>query len=1207
MAQTAIYGLGYLEPYENVGDVLDMDARRFQAIESQFLNLYTVFGNGIIDNDPLNPSWLIQTVPGGINSSQILITPGHGHVAWKAAATTSSTLVNLPQAASGYPAQFWIYARQNDTTPDQRTVDFIASTVEIIQPDYYIGLGGVVLSQVPGDIYIVVTPYNDSAHGRVNISLFATLASIINKHLHIGGASNPSPIDLGLHVQGRLDGSNIINLDLGSVTKGNLDPNRLPVIDHAALSRIGTLTHAEIDSLLAGLRQPQGYRLSDLMVANMLQLALSLKLQSGLSRIDSTLINAILYVPGITPTSFEAWHATGDSGSDNTVPSTLTLANIDHVNHQIVGNVATPINTDMLVFTTLSDFTSAQAAGAARTVSNLPISMDTVVMATAQPEGGALTIAQPLNYLSVSTTDFDNYQPNSVGKWLFSYRASENAATTTITPPAPPALSAPNFKNELADKYGFARYFYVNFDNPVDWTLCQRLGIGYGLASASIPGDISVFLVMDGGTPITIVQGGQNVTISVSTPAILRSRTDTSASTRVFHINNLSEFNLTSAQQSAVLGIGFFWQTSSGWNSQEVDFYLVSPNSDEISAVTANSQVIQTRSTLPDVTSAIFVWNDNFYAPLGRLVFRFNSGNVNTKYDVVITNVDLPAQLRISTRVALDEASLGTTLAYSLSAGNVDANSRSGQWFDIIVELIASADLLTAPSLSKLSLVFESAGLPASKTWNTQALWEQGVAFTNITATTDNYLHLTDSSQVGAFRYTRDKNSYSAFYQSTASGGAQSYTETVYQDGSHLYSTPNQVWLGGGKGFSTPRDMQSLPSGHIIMADTQNDRIVELDAFGNLVRAIQGNLYLSQISRDFVALSATYNPRLRTLWVAFSQLVSISDRTMMALTSGQNAISLADPALTCVLFSPINGKSATIQVVFSAAQQAQIAGWTSPAKLVISSGAVTAQGSQVITPGGSPPAYSFSVGALTSTNALPASLQALYKDNYGADAVPAWLQGLPIPTVSTSSGGGILGDFNGDGQVNSTLQGPGGQIGSVILSILSAEVVYDNIYQPISVQVDTLGNWIVGMVGTDTAVSYNTNSLKLWAIPSSVALMQDGKGGSVYQMLSGNVLIATPAPYSDSTGTGQLFVINRKTSNVVIVHLPMAGDAVRAIPNSDETQFYVAVDDVIGGGRASRIIIVNSSGKVVWNSGYGIVSHPTGLSLLPNGQILVSE
>ena len=89
MAQTAIYGLGYLEPYENVGDVLDMDARRFQAIESQFLNLYTVFGNGIIDNDPLNPSWLIQTVPGGTNSSQILITPGHGHVAWKAAATTS--------------------------------------------------------------------------------------------------------------------------------------------------------------------------------------------------------------------------------------------------------------------------------------------------------------------------------------------------------------------------------------------------------------------------------------------------------------------------------------------------------------------------------------------------------------------------------------------------------------------------------------------------------------------------------------------------------------------------------------------------------------------------------------------------------------------------------------------------------------------------------------------------------------------------------------------------------------------------------------------------------------------------------------------------------------------------------------------------------------------------------------------------------------
>ena len=296
MGQTNVYKLGYLEAYQSVGEVIDMDERRFRTIEAQTYAIYTIFGNGVLDDDPLNPSWRIQSVPGDETGQIVQITSGQGHVAWKSARTTSTVQVKLPPptgATTGNVYTFWIYARANETTHDKRTVDFVASTVEIDDPDNYIGLGAVVVDYSVNPP--VVTCYNDADHGRVNISLFDTLADLINKHKHIGGANNPSRIDLGLHVQGKLDGSFVENLDLDTVTSGNLAPERLPTISHTILTDIGTLTHPEIDSLLESLDNPSGYRLSDLHIANLLQLVLALKKQSGLSDIDEKLINAIFF------------------------------------------------------------------------------------------------------------------------------------------------------------------------------------------------------------------------------------------------------------------------------------------------------------------------------------------------------------------------------------------------------------------------------------------------------------------------------------------------------------------------------------------------------------------------------------------------------------------------------------------------------------------------------------------------------------------------------------------------------------------------------------------------------------------------------------------------------------------------------------------------------------------------------------------------
>ncbi|MFK5088450.1 hypothetical protein ACI4A4_28390, partial [Klebsiella pneumoniae] len=68
-------------------------------------------------------------------------------------------------------------------------------------------------------------------------------------------------------------------LSLDSVTTGTLSADRLPLIDHNSLSNIGSLTHAQLESIIAGLETKSDFHFSDLNTANRLNLALALKRQ----------------------------------------------------------------------------------------------------------------------------------------------------------------------------------------------------------------------------------------------------------------------------------------------------------------------------------------------------------------------------------------------------------------------------------------------------------------------------------------------------------------------------------------------------------------------------------------------------------------------------------------------------------------------------------------------------------------------------------------------------------------------------------------------------------------------------------------------------------------------------------------------------------------------------------------------------------------
>lgn len=333
MNVTPIYQLGYFVPNLSTASNLDLDKNRFITIENQLYNVYNIFGNGIApvyDNmgAQLN-SWTISVVP---NEQAVQISSGKGHINYTYAETSNPVQINLslPLNAITGTYRFYFYAIETDTTPVDKTVNFISSLTQIVDPVNYIGLGAadLVIDTAAGTFTLTV--YNDSAHGRQVISVLASLSDLVKNHLHVGGSNEPSPIDLGAHVTGFLSSNNIDYIDANKISTGTLDPNRLPLIDHNSLLNIGTLTHQQIDSLLAALQSPDAtYQLSNYGIVNRLQLILALKKQSGFFNIDGEQWNVILYMPYTQLAGFV------DTSLINNKP--VTTATIDTTAHRVYG------------------------------------------------------------------------------------------------------------------------------------------------------------------------------------------------------------------------------------------------------------------------------------------------------------------------------------------------------------------------------------------------------------------------------------------------------------------------------------------------------------------------------------------------------------------------------------------------------------------------------------------------------------------------------------------------------------------------------------------------------------------------------------------------------------------------------------------------------------------------------------------------------
>lgn len=1209
MSTTAIYNLIGVDPYQDTSEVLDTPRKNFQAIENQLSHIYKIFFNGVIDDDSTNPSWHI--VRNGTSTTTVLITSGTGHVALKYAETTNSRIVTLtPPTANINPIRYWIYAEPTIDTAWTKDVRFFASFIELTDTDKFVCLGSVIVTTTINGTTIDCK--NEASYGRVEISLIASLGKIVNAHKHIGGAKNPSPINLGLHVSGKLSKDNIEDLDASSITSGLFDPDRLPTISHTSLIDIGNLTHAEIESELAVLQSLTDFKLSDYMIANNLQTAIGLKRLYGtlaaLYDIDKNLINAFVYFPSDNSTSLEGNGDVPVEGGDPVV----ALATIDRSAHQIIGEDAVSINTGFITWTTDTDFLDEISRGKSATLSIDPLPENIVVTGTGS--SGAITVSRPVSYQAV--------EKQSLSSWKWGTSLTDKAGLQTISPPSGVTLN--HFIENIngANEYqGLRRYFYHRFDDVRSWDNKQL--IGFSFSSTGHPGALYFYLILDkGGTSVSVQPPtGTAINLMISTPVEIKNNMEGDITGRYMEIALSSLVSDSSNLSANIRGVGFYYQTATGWDTDVVDISLNVPTPEQIDDDRVNAA--RTIGVDADLTVTMFVWNNSLYAEAGKMAFRFFANTTQARFNAVVFDCDQPSLLSIKTRAANTEAGLSANNPLPLQPGGIIAgNSSKGAWIDIIVELDSNLARIIVPTLSRLVLSYSSPSLSAYQVWDSDAKWNTGRTFNNITVNSNQLSISADTTnRVGDWTF--------------ASGNFISYAEDAnnihsYQNGSSLYKTPRQAFEPGGViGFKKPKDVINLTDGRVIVADTDNDRVVCLTKSGDFVWGIQGNIRLRRTNRDFAALTAYYNPRLGKLYICFSQNIKINKPEFITLVSGQTTIALNSPGVQAVLHSPLGGKSASIEVTFSQTVKNQIASFSGGLSVLIigpnngSAGAVERVATSTDgTPISSIPVTSGGGGGGTGTIpdylTNPVTLFTVYGVGDLASGVPGATggfvktTGIEVPTSTNTDSG----DFNGDGNiVTNTLYGPGGQVGTVTIPVFVGEILLDNLFEPISVQyqAESFGNILIGAVGSDAAVCYSATFEKLYTIGTAIAPMRETLGGSAWELQGsdiGLVLMAIPSPVDNLTQNGAVLLLARKQDNKLISKIEVDGDAVRAQSTSNGLLYWVLMDDRAGKGNRSRLIRVNSSGRKDFSFGNATTQnflHPTGIRILENDTLLISQ
>jgi hypothetical protein len=945
---------------------------------------------------------------------------------------------------------------------------------------------------------------------------------------------------------------------------------------------------------------------------------------AGMTYIDSSQINTLVYVPGIYPNNFSnaSTGNTANFAQKTSVPSAYTLADIRDTSPRnsgsgISGSVISSTFVGDKSFVVLNDFLSAKT-----TASSLGSSINYFnnISISGSATTGSFTLDTPLNYRSF----------NGPVSSIFDTANNWNSGLVFTT----------SFSSNKV-KVDTKMYTYTLFDQPLSLESASRIGIGFssglGETTAAL-GNIYMFLVVGSGNtdpgllydqkiefaPSTSGAGTSIIYISPAENVKIFDDTVTGmiAGTSAYKNILLSDFGDNSLKKS-VFGYGFYFATNNGWNAEkQVKFEILTPSESDVNSSGNYDNLILARRAPSEVNTSVFVWNDEYKYKSGSFLLRFDSGDTTTQYNLVEFDVDQPtgSKYTIQTRSNTNSDvfyNLKTVSTSDVIQATPDVNSNQGRYLDVLFNLYSTQNQDLSPIVNSLRVNYSASGSATTRTydrnttdvslqkfgWISDAYYNKNVGYGTTNADDTNYLKIFDTSSVGNWIYLRNNSLISA---------ANNTSESTIEDGidnSTLrnYLTPTQVFLKTTSyGFNSPSDYQALSTGGNVICDTKNDRVIVTDIDGNFTRVIQGNIRLKLQSRDFVALSATFNPTTRKIFLAFSQNISFVDLTKIYIIFDGTTVRADDVRIDGSYSNTIFSLSATYELkikdtveglaLVSAIQNA------TNRQVRLDKNCFVNSGNSIN--GTDPLSAVIPESTVSTTNRTQQFYAGISTSVTGTQTITTGLS-------TTNSTVNDVTDFNSDSAISTTVMyGPNNQSDTVLLDLLVGPIYFENIYNPISVQYHEADSLLViAQSYSDAVICFSDDDTltRKWQITSDVAKFYDNKLGSAYLMNSGNVLLGCPA--FDTTDTGKLLVYNI-SNGFIETKLTFNNDVVKALPGpaTDYSNFYVLTDDVINNGQNSRLHLINTSGNILstWGDNNEIF-HPKGMKIISNDNILISE
>ncbi len=757
---------------------------------------------------------------------------------WTVAAEESFTVsvgegfgnINFTAARTTFPANVinippnatnFVYARLKERTAFAEDIEFILSpTSNLTDPNFLL------LASVTTGPLSVESVDNTI---RSDIGFVELIRAAISLHKHRGGSENPTKIDLASEVKGQLPSFRIADFDAVKVTSGTFDLARIPLIDHQDLDNVGLLTHPQLDTFVKTLEASNKELFGEIATANILQIIIAAKFiyddpdsafYIPARDFDDNMVNEITLIPGITPNTYIDF--------DN------TTAEVNLTEHFIRG---IPPTTGTSFFV---NFDTGLAWRSAFSSQNLLVVGDSVSLAFNDDEESNIVTIEGFESATEpgqSLTANNLFKKETI---IIADNADITASSTSTN------VIEGFFSGDFTNKISFRNQYVKEFATAQDWVTFDSFVLHIKNLSA-IHGAVKLYFESSTGVKsVEFVILDQDEVTDNSEPGSNNFELRVINLTSVPFRNDVKKFVIFT--DDLINPFNFF-----------VDFIN-----------------IQRAILLPES---------------GTMKLRFSSANTVTFAHIAWVSTEPPGtDINIRARAANGTVFLNRA-EFTPILTNGEIINLNGTDIEIEITLLPDGDRILSPVLHSLRILVISEAETDGFIVNTAAEFSRGSSENITINSSPTSLSLTTPIPVDSYYFLLG-NLATQIHEDTSV--SPSFVESeISISGLTTPIAPNQVFKSIEENPDTgaavrsaklfdPRSVRRQVSRTFVIADTYNDRILEIDENGTLIAGI-GSINYEHDTLIF-PIAASVDTRTGILYIVWSRVIQFKTVNVSKIT-----------------------------------------------------------------------------------------------------------------------------------------------------------------------------------------------------------------------------------------------------------------------------------------------------------------------------------